>query len=229
MKIGPKEHQNQSRVSILGTDPFTESLAIFTMVLLSTFDSHGYQYAAEGVIEVQEYKPDGTMFHKDAKAFTVWVKDSQWQIKTVFGTNWYTLHGCDRTNIYSILYDPAPMVKPGQKINNPGVITKGTMPVDTAWHTSIPWFALASGQFLRNTNLTLPTLWNLPRVDLQSHIFAVDVERFVDVGGLPRAAEWKVARERVKSAARNEFLRRETLPVSMKNNMLQEQYLARNL
>src|SRR5581483_9677385 len=84
--------------------------------------------------------------------YVVSVDGARWQIKTIFGEDYYMLHGCDGTNIYSVLHMPGG--PDGQAA--PATITAGVCPVDAEYYTTLPWLAFASDRYLEQNTDSLP-------------------------------------------------------------------------
>ncbi len=140
--------------------------------------------------------------------YVVSVDGARWQIKTIFGEDYYMLHGCDGTNIYSVLHMPGG--PDGQAA--PATITPGVCPVDAEYYTTLPWLAFASDRYLEQNTDSLPAFWVNPRSDAMAWMFESRVERLPSTPRLPRTVAYVTTRARLTTAPTNSQLRMERIP-----------------
>ena len=138
-------------------------------------------FQVEGTIKCIYFPQNGTKISEQETGFTVSVNANNWLIRTDFGKGWYSLHGCDGTNIYAINYDPHPVGSDHKTEVELSVlpchITDGVYPLDTAYYTTLPWLVFASSYFLDSNTNELPSFWGMPRSSPMSWIFEPQIER----------------------------------------------------
>lgn len=172
------------------------------VLLLFTMAAKGvaYNFEVEGTLELEIRRIDGNIAQRVSRPFLVSVNRRQWLIRVEFGTNWYTLHGCDGTNTYSILYDD-----PGKKGGGrPSRISVGTYPADAVAYVRTVWTAFASADFLENMTNAMIAPWSVVGYDPSVKIYRVEVDRSEAIPRLPLNIKFIVSDQLLQSAIRAE-------------------------
>jgi hypothetical protein len=192
--------------------PLSSILAICVLAM-NAITLHAHNYEVEGTLNCKYFAPDGSKTEQNTK-FVVTVDNTRWSIKTIFDVNWYSIHGCDGTNIYAIFYDPNPAGMGSKKIilpYLPGHITEGCYPLDVAYYTTMPWFAFASSDYLVSGTNSIPCFWRMPRSDPMAWIFENIIEQSKVPPYLPVRIKYITSTRSLKSATNNPALRLESL------------------
>ena len=186
---------------------------LFIALTSTSVSLYAYNFEAEGTLKCNYFSPYGTNTEQKT-GFVVSVDDNRWSIKTMFGEGWYSVHGCDGTNIYAIFYDPHPVSinskKPVTLPYLPGHITEGVYPLDVAYYTTMPWLAFASTDYLESGTNSLPCFWRIPRSDPMAWIFETKIERSKAPPYLPAQVKFITSIAKLKLATKNPALRLES-------------------
>jgi|GEM_PF-2646254 len=165
-------------------------------------------FYVEGTLSCTYYKHSLTNVTQviQKTGFEVWVKDNLWTIKTTFGSNWYSLHGCDGTNVYSLLYDPSSTAD-----SLPGQITPGICPLDSDYYTFMPWLIYASGAYIEKSD-SVSAFWMRPRSEVLAWAYDSKINRSPAKPFLPIKIRYVASSNSINSAPSNEVLRIEAIP-----------------
>lgn len=170
-----------------------KKLAVFFGVFFSfALVTRGYDFTANGTLHVEAYLNTGQIVNSGDYSFSVSVNSNQWLLKAEYGDSHYELFGCDGTNVYSCLVDPA-SIKRG---TFPGTIVHGSYPATGSYHATVPWLALASAPLFESKDqlkLVLPAPWRRALNQRTAYMYSVEVETLSQALTFPKHARYTIS------------------------------------